>query len=186
MSATCPRCGFQSKSRSIASHVWRCGVTREELFWHKVDKSAGPAACWPWKGAITSHGYGCFNLGPRGTVRIVGAHKAAYLFAKGEVPARMEIMHACDNPKCCNPAHLSLGTRQDNTADRVAKGRSHRLGYRRKLTDEQVVEIRSLRGKEGSGSVAKRFNISQPYVINLWNGRFRASACIATNCFETR
>lgn len=38
----------------------------------------------------------------------------------------MHVLHSCDNPPCCNPAHLFLGTNADNTADRHAKGRDAR------------------------------------------------------------
>lgn len=135
-------------------------------FWAKVDKSGGEAACWPWTGAITTHGYGCFNV----KRRVYGAHKYAYMLTKGPVPAGMHVMHSCDNRPCCNPAHLSLGTALDNAADKVAKGRQARRGGA-KLTEDSVREIRSLRGIEQSGSLAKRFNVDQPHIINIWNRR---------------
>lgn len=163
---TCPHCGLTGWPGRIGTHI-RYAHTEpvSERFWCKVDKSAGPDACWPWQGAITSHGYGCFKYGPR----IVGAHKVAYLLAKGEVPAGMEIMHSCDNRPCCNPEHLSLGTRQDNVADKVRKGRSAKHSKKNTLNPEAVREIRRLRGIEPSGSLAKRFNVEQPHIINVWN-----------------
>ncbi len=42
----------------------------------------------------------------------------------GEIPSGMDVLHPCDNPACCDPAHLFLGTQQDNIDDMVAKGRN--------------------------------------------------------------
>ena len=61
----------------------------------------------------------------------------------------MIVCHHCDNPPCCNPAHLFLGTTQDNTRDMVAKGRNRvPLGAANglsKLTEADVREIRRAR-----------------------------------------
>lgn len=47
----------------------------------------------------------------------------AYELTKGHIPAGMIVMHTCDNPPCCNPSHLVLGTQAENLADMRAKGR---------------------------------------------------------------
>jgi len=75
--------------------------------------------CVNWTGALQSQGYGLFSF--RG--RMMLAHRAAYEAANGPIPDGLLLMHACDNPRCCNPAHLTPGTDQDNKADCVAKGR---------------------------------------------------------------
>lgn len=120
----------------------------ERLFWAKADRSGGPAACWQWKGSTNADGYGRLRRG-RGTQR---AHRVAWLLTRGEIPAGSLVCHHCDNPPCVNPAHLFLGTIQDNTADKVAKGRQAKgRAYvflrgedhaRAKLTDEIVLEAR--------------------------------------------
>ena len=140
-----------------------------ERFWAKVDMSLGPKACWIWMGAITTHGYGCTQHHGR----VLGAHKVSYLLTKGEVPAGMEIMHACDSRPCVNQAHLSVGTRQDNCEDKAAKGRHgiKPFAEHRKLTPDKVLTIRSLRGKASSGEVAAMFNITQSYVFGVWGRR---------------
>lgn len=141
---------------------------RKEAFWAKVDRSAGPDACWIWKGAVTSKwGYGCFQAGGR----VLGAHKVAWLYTHGE-PGRLCVLHRCDNRVCVNPAHLFLGTKKDNAADAVAKDR-HARGERmrrNKLTAPQVVEIReryqrTMNGKRTVKSNAKA--LSAEYGVNV-------------------
>jgi hypothetical protein len=108
------------------------GETPEQFsaaFWAKVDDSAGPDACWPWTGAL-------FRPGPRGygmnygrikrNRRTLHAHRVAWELAHGPT-GELFVLHKCDNPPCCNPAHLFLGTAADNMADKVRKGR-HRWG----------------------------------------------------------
>lgn len=140
---------------------------RDAAFWRKVDKTGGPDACWPWQGAVTTHGYGCFKFTPGRGGRVLGAHKIAYMLTKGEVPAGLQIRHACDNPVCCNPAHLSIGTRKDNAQDCVKRGR--RSFAPKKLTLDIAREIRALHGKASSGQIAKRYNIDQSYVFQIWS-----------------
>ncbi|WP_366001547.1 HNH endonuclease signature motif containing protein [Sphingomonas sp.] len=92
-------------------------------FWAKVDRRPGQGprgTCWNWSAAVGSRGYG--NFGWKAG-RSVNAHKAAYLLTKGDVPDGMVVMHSCDNRRCCNPAHLSVGTYSDNTQDGIRKGR---------------------------------------------------------------
>ena len=134
--AECPKCGKQFKGSTIGGHInGPCGVTPVDLFWQKVDKSAGPGKCWEWTAARTSWNYGHFRSNKLGEFM---AHRLAWELANGSIPAGMIVMHSCDNPPCCNPDHLRLGTWQDNSLDMVRKGR----GSTSKLTPAQVREIR--------------------------------------------
>lgn len=101
-------------------------MTLEERFWPKVDRSAGPNGCWPWM-ASRVKGYGHFGVGSRTdqTNKLVIAHRLAWILTHGPVPDGICVCHTCDNPPCCNPAHLWLGTHADNAADREAKGRGN-------------------------------------------------------------
>ena len=104
----------------------------------------GPGECWTWTGSIAPDGYGRFRSAHRGPM--VGAHRAAWEFASGPIPEGAWVLHRCDNPPCCNPAHLFLGDVQANHDDMHAKGRwsPHRREAHpmAKLTEPQVAAIR--------------------------------------------
>jgi len=85
-----------------------------ETFWARVDCTGD---CWPWLGARDPDGYGNLRAGNVN----YRAHRAAYELTAGPIPSGMEIMHACDNPPCCNPRHLSPGSHQQNMAHQWSK-----------------------------------------------------------------
>jgi hypothetical protein len=114
-------------------------------FWARIDTS-DPNGCWPWKGPFNSGGYGHFQEGRRGPM--TRAHRRAYQLAKGPIPDGLLVCHTCDNPPCCNPAHLWLGTSADNKKDAISKGRAvnpptlrgEKNGASR-ITDKQRAEL---------------------------------------------
>lgn len=114
-------CGTPVEKHFVSGHNCRGRrVPIDARFWPKVDRSGGPAACWPWTAGRNPDGYGNFWM--RG--RIDKAHRTAWTLAVGEIPKGLHVLHSCDNPPCCNPAHLWLGTIADNSADKRAKGRA--------------------------------------------------------------
>lgn len=89
-----------------------------------VDKR-GPDDCWNFKGNTPGFGHGMITVHEgRRQSRVVRAHRVAWELAYGPIPKGMCVCHRCDNPACCNPAHLFLGTVGDNNRDRHAKGRT--------------------------------------------------------------
>ena len=109
-------------------------------FWAKVDVR-GPDECWPWT-AATRSGYGRMKIG----VLKYTAHRIA-LALDGRDPVELIACHTCDNPPCCNPAHLWAGTQAENNLDKACKGRTNPprgMNHRRsKLTDSDVISIRA-------------------------------------------
>jgi hypothetical protein len=98
-------------------------MTREQRdhFWSCLH-NGGPDDCWPYIGARagTYAKHGCMIDGR--TYRVL-AHRLAYRLTTYCDPGDLCVLHSCDNPPCCNPAHLSDGTHQDNSDDKFARGR---------------------------------------------------------------
>jgi hypothetical protein len=141
-----------------------------------LDRSVGPDACWEWPRYRDQDGYGKVIVGGRKTA----AHRVAYRIFVGPIPADKIIRHSCDNPPCCNPAHLLCGTHLDNARDKVERGRAcmgnHRGEHngRAKLTPDDIREIRRTYTPRGDGSgavLARRFGISRNHVWMIVNRR---------------
>ena len=68
------------------------------------------------KGCLIWQGY-CLKGYPQGAIcghmRLM--HRALWIAVHGEIPARMQVDHECDNEKCLNIEHLSIKTPRDNT-----------------------------------------------------------------------
>lgn len=101
------------------------------------------AGCWLWEGSTQSRGYGDFRAFNKHRT----AHRASYEAHVGPIPDGMQVCHRCDVRACCNPAHLFLGTNNDNIADAVAKGRKKLPGVRNgnhKLDEHGVRMVRGM------------------------------------------
>lgn len=153
-------CSYNGKSKK----------TKEE-FWDRLDKPGGESGCW---------NYVCMNYDKDGYAQIMyrgesyRAHRFAWKLANGNIPAGMHVLHECDNPKCCNPGHLFIGTQQDNMADRNKKGRQA-FGTSVNtavLTERDVVEIRKMLD-DGirQADIAKIYEVHRSTIYLVKNGR---------------
>lgn len=137
-------------------------------FWARVGKDRlDPSACWPYMGFRDVHGYGIVRI-TRRTEEY--AHRVAMKLS-GSDPSGSHVRHNCDNPPCCNPAHLALGTHLDNMRDKVAHGRAALGEKLSHLTTAQVVEMRERRARgETITSIASRFQITTPATSRICTG----------------
>ncbi len=135
------------------------GVPRPDRFWSHVAVAAADE-CWLWTGELWPNGYGIFVL-PRSGGRRIGAHRHSLQLALGHELAGEEMAcHRCDNPPCCNPAHLFAGTKSDNTQDAIAKGRFTQM-HRRALDDDQLRSVRQrIRKGEPLALIAPDFGVT--------------------------
>lgn len=145
-----------------------------EVMWSKVDKSA-PGGCWVWTGSTNSGGYGACSISGK---RMIPVHRFVYELVNGPIPAGLWCLHRCDVKRCCNPAHLWLGTDADNTADKVRK-RRHLYGenaWSAKITEEQAKEIiqsykQWARNRSNAPELARKYGLSANYVTQIAKGR---------------
>jgi hypothetical protein len=83
--------------------------------------------CWQWTGSksgvpgFPQHAYGRYAQ-TTCPVYVRIAHRFAYEFVHGKIPAGLEIDHLCGNKLCVNPQHLELVTHQENCKRRFKSG----------------------------------------------------------------
>lgn len=133
------RQGELSALRPVA-RSWQDYVDR---FWSQVEKTD---ECWTWTGYTNEAGYG--RLGRFGEIGLILSNRLAWWIQTGqEPPDDKMVCHSCDNPPCVRPDHLWLGDANANIQDMVEKGRSCKgeKHFKAKLTDNDVIDIRSLR-----------------------------------------
>jgi hypothetical protein len=149
--------------------------TLAERFWAKVDRR-GDNECWPWLAGKNNKGYG--RIYGSAKKRHLSAHRAAWEVTHGKPPADMCVCHSCDNPGCCNPAHLFLGTYADNNHDRDRKKRHTALRGQehprpgKKLTENDVREIRHrVAVGESQRAVARSKQVAHSTVGDIIRGQ---------------
>lgn len=162
----------------------------EERF-EKYVEPEPTSGCHLWVGCRDAGGYGHIGIWDRATQtrNDEAAHRVAYRLYRGLIPAGMQICHRCDNPPCVNPAHLFLGTNEDNVADKVRKGRQARqVGEEHgcaKLTRETVLEIhRRASSGESCYSLAREYGIRKSQANRIankktWTWLFRQEEAIS-------
>lgn len=158
-----------------------------QRFWLKVRKTRG---CWEWTASQRNKGYGAFTYtDDDGEVVQDRAHCFAWTLKHGPIPKGKCVLHKCDNPKCVRLSHLFLGTKADNNADMVKKGRhvpggthcgstgkwkSEKSHWNYRLSPSTVRMIRARKEAGDSYSTLKRkFGVSIGHLHRIVNGKAR-------------
>lgn len=140
----------------------RTDQQRMAIFHSRVDRSG---QCWNWMAWRDSRGYG--QMGWRG--KTVLSHRIAAFLAgmigSLEFDGKTCVLHKCDNPACCNPKHLFVGTQQDNIADMNRKGRQVAVNGDRhpwaKLSNVQFINaLEQVNSGVPVREVARRFRVA--------------------------
>lgn len=137
-----------------------------------------PNGCLEFQGNRSRDGYGMIQH--NGKSRL--SHRVAYEIYNNESPGEMDVMHSCDNPRCVNPMHLSLGTHTDNMRDMFAKGRgysprgmNHPMA---KLNPEKAFEIRWYAAMERKHKdIAAEYGVTRPLISGIVRGEQWHAEC---------
>jgi hypothetical protein len=97
----------------------------QERLWGRIKKLE--SGCWEWLGAKDELGYGIIKVDGK----TMATHRLSYALTNGFIPNGLLVLHKCDNPSCCNPDHLFVGTQLDNVWDSINKGRHITFGHKR-------------------------------------------------------
>ena len=147
-------------------------LSLEEKFWKKVDKG-GEGDCWLWTGSDNGKG-GYGRMGIDGKAK--SAHRISWELHNEKIPEGMHVLHHCDVRNCVNPAHLYIGTHQDNVNDRIRRGRQLRGENHgsSKLTSKDVAEIRRLyaTGVLSPKHIGGMFLVSGGHVSCIAKGKY--------------
>lgn len=117
----------------------------------RIERNCVPEAlsgCWLWTSCVDSDGYGYLHNRTIDAAKNLKAHRVAYEEFIGPIPEGKYVCHTCDVRSCVNPAHLWLGTHEENQNDRIAKGRSAKGNScsHARLNSALVLEVRAAQG----------------------------------------
>jgi hypothetical protein len=132
--------------------------------------------CWLWNKSCFQSGHGQMTNNGK-TLKV---HRESYRVYKGDIPKDLVVRHhpiICNNPRCCNPDHLLLGTQQDNQHDKLLAGTSLKgeKNPTAKLTEDDVIYIRNIydthikgKGKHPTGwtlrKLGDKFGVSKQLI----------------------
>lgn len=150
-----------------------------QQFWQRVNTDGPTPAnhpelgpCWEWTGGRNGQGYGQVRM----DYRQISTHKLAWELTYGEVQPGEYVLRKCENPACCNPAHLFLGDAKQNMAAAIAKkGSNFNRGVSRHHL--KAAEIEDLKARHANGvtmaQLARDFHVNYKTVANILKSRTR-------------
>lgn len=128
-----------------------------------------PDFCIETRATKDEDGYGRVRLKTGGKE---GAHKLAYRIFVGAVPQGYVVMHTCDNPACCNPKHLRIGTQKENVQDALLKGRRpQNPDTVSKIKAEDAISILTIESNISSRKLAKKYGVTRHAIELIRSGK---------------
>ena len=135
------------------------GFTKQDFY----DKLTPNGDCLEWTLGKHRQGYGLTKYKDK----MVTTHRLAMMIEGNDIDG-WHVLHSCDNPPCCNPAHLRLGTHKENMEDRSDRG--NRRNYSKTLTVEQILEIREKHANGIRGiDMSKEYDVSKATISCIVN-----------------
>lgn len=130
------------------------------------------SGCLEWQGHRDDKGYGKIRVDTTTTDR---THRVALRLSGVPVESGVFVRHlVCDNPPCCNPEHLAVGTVQDNINDMLSKGRqkgaSGSSNRGAKLTERKVKNIRERYNHLPVREIAKKYAVTPQTIRRILTG----------------
>jgi hypothetical protein len=135
--------------------------------WERIDKKS-ENECWEWGGNLRND-YGIIKINQKS----FSVHRLVYELTYGPISNELCVLHKCDNPKCCNPKHLKLGTHKENMMDMSDKNRKFLLSGEKhpchKLNDIDIIEIRRKYSpyKITQGQLANEYGVSRSLISQI-------------------
>lgn len=152
--------------------------TFAERLWPMTQVTA--AGCWEYTGTRDREGYGRFYVRGPHLNRQKGrrAHRVAWEITNGPIPHGLIVRHRCDNPPCCNPDHLELGTQADNMRDRSERGNAPQ-GEGHPQAKLSARDVRQIREAVAAGArrqaMADSYGVSYDTISRIVTGKNWAS-----------
>lgn len=133
----------------------------ENRFWAKIKITS--TSCWIWTGATNWGGYGVIEHNYKTKL----AHRISWELNFGQIPKSINVLHKCDNPICVNPAHLFLGSQQDNINDMYRRNRQNNIG-KPKLSTGKILKIKAALAKgQRPVDISPLYNVTPQYISQL-------------------
>jgi hypothetical protein len=152
-----------SSAKARGKGLYTQAKTPEDYLNQRLDKSGD---CWEFTSGKDKYGYGQVHAARTAKdLGVTRAHQMAYVTWVGPIGDGLFVCHKCDNPSCCNPEHLFLGTPLENNQDMHNKGRNVSPKPERKLDYDLIINSHK---KVDCMTLAESLGCSFGTICKIW------------------